>query len=205
MIKAIFFDFDGVFTTHLYSGFTIAKNISEKTGIDPEKIMACERQIGKPVKLGQETFVDNWDKFCDCLGEKIDVGILDFVWKNVPVNKEMESLARNLKVNGYKLGIISSNYKERVEALEEEFKLSDIFDVTVGSYDGVGDKTQPDIFELALEKVGVRPEEAVFVDNHEHNLEGATKIGMNTYYFDCEKGDVGAFKKQLELWGVKVN
>ena len=53
-------------------------------------------------------------------------------------------------------------------------------------------------------KAGAKAEESAYIDNHESKLVRAREMGFKTYFHDCEKNDVEALKKQLELWGVKL-
>jgi len=63
MIKAIFFDFDGVLTNHLFGSYTFCKNLSEKTGIDFEKLKADYRPFEKKLKLSPIKHEEIWDEF----------------------------------------------------------------------------------------------------------------------------------------------
>ena len=204
MIKAIFFDFDGVLTLHGYGGFTIVKNLVAQTGVTEEKIKSCWEHFKKDLKIGNVEYKDMWQEFCTCLGKKIDISVLEFVNKNVPLNIKMIELVRKLHEAGYKTGIISSNIKERMDAIREEFGLDNIFDTYSISSDLHSDKKDTMIFEKALQDLSVEVEESVFIDNHAVNLVVPEKMGFKTYFFDHEKNDVEAFVKQLEIWGVKV-
>ncbi len=69
------------------------------------------------------------------------------------------------------------------------------FDVKVFScIEGV---IKPDrkIYEITLKKLGVKPEEVVFVDDKEENVKAAQDIGINTILFKNSE----QFKKELFL------
>ena len=44
-------------------------------------------------------------------------------------------------------------------------------------------KPEPGIFELALERLERRPEEAVFIDDFAQNVEGARTVGMQAIHY----------------------
>ena len=44
-------------------------------------------------------------------------------------------------------------------------------------------KPDPGIYHIALERLGVQPDEAVFVDDFQHNVEGAQALGMHAIRF----------------------
>ncbi len=76
------------------------------------------------------------------------------------------------------LGLIS-NFEDWLERLLEVLEVQHFFDVTVISgIEGV-EKPDPRIFEVALERAGVRAEESVYVgDNPTFDAEPARKLGM---------------------------
>ncbi len=66
---------------------------------------------------------------------------------------------------------------ERAAAMKA---VMDVFDLVVeSSIEGVR-KPDPRIYELTCERLGVRPEEAVFLDDLGVNLKPAKRLGMHT-------------------------
>ena len=47
--------------------------------------------------------------------------------------------------------------------------------------------TDPKIFEITLDKLGVKPDEAVFVDDGKNNVLAAEKLGMKGIIFENAK------------------
>ena len=52
----------------------------------------------------------------------------------------------------------------------------------------------PRIYQLALDRLGVPPEEAVFTDDHEEYLAGAEGLGIKTVKYN----DLPTFRAKLE-------
>lgn len=69
---------------------------------------------------------------------------------------------RTLKLSGHRLGVIS-NWDAGLEALLREVGLLPYFDVVVASAAVGYRKPDPVVFELALERMGARPEETAHV------------------------------------------
>jgi epoxide hydrolase-like predicted phosphatase len=69
------------------------------------------------------------------------------------------------------------------EAVNRKFKLGELVDLMI--FDGEEGVAKPDarIYELALLRLGVRPVEAVFVDDKEQNVEAAQQLGMYSVHF----------------------
>ena len=60
-------------------------------------------------------------------------------------------------------------------------------------------KPMPEIYRLLLERYALKPEECVFLDDSEENIEGARRAGIQTVLFKdrCQAG------QELEKLGVK--
>ncbi|XP_061230725.1 acyl-CoA dehydrogenase family member 10 isoform X2 [Neopsephotus bourkii] len=69
------------------------------------------------------------------------------------------------------------------------------FDVMVESYrEGMG-KADPQIYKLCLERLGIQPQESIFLDNNSQNLKAAAQLGIKTVQVD----DPGMAFKELEM------
>ena len=66
---------------------------------------------------------------------------------------------------------------------EEVFKIYHLFDVIISSYNVRMKKPDPRIYQHTLEKLGIRPEEAVFIDDLEENVKGAEVVGIKGIVF----------------------
>jgi HAD superfamily hydrolase (TIGR01509 family) len=61
-------------------------------------------------------------------------------------------------------------------------------------------KPEPKVYLLAAESVGVKPDEALFIDDFIENVEGARRVGMQALHFQ----EPEALQQRLaELTGVK--
>jgi putative hydrolase of the HAD superfamily len=91
------------------------------------------------------------------------------------------------KLHGkYKLGIVSNfAIPECVDKLLEKHGLDKLFDVVVVSGAVNKRKPSPEIFQKALEKLGVSAENAVFVgDTADADIIGAKAAGMKTIFIE---------------------
>jgi HAD superfamily hydrolase (TIGR01662 family) len=86
----------------------------------------------------------------------------------------------------YKLGIVSNfAIPECVVRLLERHNLDVLFDVVVVSGAVNKRKPSPEIFQKALEKLGVDASEAVFVgDTVDADIQGAKSVGMKTIFLE---------------------
>ena len=83
----------------------------------------------------------------------------------------------------YKLAALSNDVSEWSEKLRDMHGLNRLFDLVVISGDHGTHKPEEKIFNLFLEKAGVKAEECVFVDDKVRNLVPAEKLGFKTVKF----------------------
>ena len=85
-----------------------------------------------------------------------------------------------LKAKGKKLGLVSNADAMEIAAWDES-PVAGLFDCVAFSCDVGYAKPEPEIYEICLGKLGVRPDEAVFVgDGGSDELRGAKAIGLTT-------------------------
>jgi 2-haloalkanoic acid dehalogenase type II len=92
---------------------------------------------------------------------------------------------QTLKDKGYKLGLLSNTDNFSVDFVLDKFKLRDMFDVVVLSYDVGLLKNNPKMFEMALEKLDIKPADAIMVgDSLETDIPGAKAAGVEAILVD---------------------
>jgi putative hydrolase of the HAD superfamily len=99
------------------------------------------------------------------------------------LNPPMLAWAAALKARGFLTAILSNIGDTTQQAMEREIKWLARFDVLVWSYQLHMAKPDPAIYRYALEKLGTRPEEALFIDDREVNVEAAVALGMKALLF----------------------
>ena len=107
----------------------------------------------------------------------------------VPVAGALETITA-LRGRGLKTGLITV-CSEDVPLLWEETPFHGLFDAEVFSATCGLRKPDPRIYRLALDRLGVEPEEAVFVgDGANDELAGAERVGMTAVGVDSPGGEL---------------
>lgn len=101
-------------------------------------------------------------------------------------NDYMITRAKELR-SDYKIGLLSNMGSDTLEDIFPSDERAALFDDVVISSEVGLIKPSRDIYELMLERIGVAPEEAVFVDDRPANIEGAGRAGMQTILFTTNK------------------
>ena len=201
MIKAIFFDYDGVLTKDKTGSLTTNRYLSQAAGVDFSKVRAAFSRHNTDLTLGKTTHAKIWEQICGELGSTMSLDILYEAFENTPVNEGMFSLARKLKAS-YAVGIITDNKKDRMDHLKRTQNLETLFSPIVVSAEVGASKEGTEIFLHALSCAAVEPEESVFIDNSRENLVAPCALGFKTVFHDDEKNDIEALVSTLKNFGV---
>lgn len=196
MIKAILFDFDGVLTVDKTGSQSIISFLAHKTGIPSEILGASYYKYNNGLLYGAITHKDIWPDFCKDIGRDLDFDILFEAFQNTKLDYEMLEFVEELKKT-YKIGMITDNKCDRIEAILRFNKLNSLFDVVSISAEYQSGKEERTIFEKTRLLLNVIPSECVFIDNTKKNLVIPQQIGMHTILFDDEIRNIAAFKERL--------
>ena len=125
-----------------------------------------------------------YEIFLHQVGLPTDDGLPDALYReftdlaNYSLFEDVPPVLERLRAGGLALGVVS-NFEEWLERLLDVLGVARFFDVRVISgIEGI-EKPDPRIFELALERAGVAPAEAVYVgDSPAFDVEPAASVGM---------------------------
>ncbi len=91
---------------------------------------------------------------------------------------DLVALIQSLRQDGYKIGVLSNDALTLEHKLRNELAIFDVFDaVIISAAIGVM-KPDPVAYQAITEALGVAPQEAVFIDDNQENVEGARRFGM---------------------------
>ena len=107
-------------------------------------------------------------------------------------------LIEELKGRGYGIYLLS-NAASRQHVYWPDIPGSECFDGTLISADELLTKPEREIYELFLERFGLRAEECVFIDDNTVNAEGAYRCGLHPIVFH---DDVDELRARLREEGV---
>ncbi len=173
MIKAVIFDCFGVLTTDGW------KQIREEFFAHDEALLRRSLDIDKAVNSG---FM-NYEEFIHEIGGMTGLSKSEVRRRlngSLP-NKPLFNFIRdNLKKN-YKIGMVSNAAENWLDQLFEPWQVG-LFDATVLSYEAGMVKPDPGIYELALARLGVAPDESIFIDDIERFCSAAEEVGIRSIY-----------------------
>jgi epoxide hydrolase-like predicted phosphatase len=103
-------------------------------------------------------------------------------WAGDRVDSALVDYLRGLRPT-LKTGLLSNAWTGLRRALETQWGIADVFDVIVISAEVGLVKPDPAIYHLALSQLGVAPEEAIFLDDVQENIDAARFVGMHAVLF----------------------
>jgi len=134
-------------------------------------------------ELDPAAFVDAFGGECLAAGRVVDVAaLLSEIATGAGPRPAMLAALRAIRAHGLRTAALTNNWRADDGATmgDRHTDLFDAFDVVVESaLEGLR-KPDPRIYELTCERVGVRPDEAVFLDDLGVNLKPARALGMAT-------------------------
>ncbi|HEU5400164.1 MAG TPA: HAD family phosphatase [Terriglobales bacterium] len=128
------------------------------------------------------------------------IALDDAQWTRI--NPEMLRRARQLSAASLKIAILSNMQVDMLRVMRAKFDWLDEFDVQMYSCEVGLVKPDREVYLECLQRLDVRPKEALFLDDKQKNTAGAEAVGMHTLLFD---GDITAFDRKLVDLGVELN
>jgi HAD superfamily hydrolase (TIGR01509 family) len=113
------------------------------------------------------------------------------------LNTDLLAFIRSLRPR-YKTAILSNTSSEVRAWITEEFHLERDVDLTIISSEERYHKPQPEIFRITLNRLGVQPEEALFIDDEARYVASAQALGMHAVQFSNTQQVIGEMKQWLE-------
>jgi putative hydrolase of the HAD superfamily len=199
--KAVLFDLGGTLVKH-EDGPVIHRRILEDNGIDVslEAVTRAHNENERELDMNQipeqgQAFWIKWNiRLLESLGieenkeilaRKIDEEWLDYC--TLEVSPDVIETLVQLRKRGIKTGIITNAFERDFQRILSQLKLSDFFDIVVGT--DTCKKIKPDkgIFLYTVGRLGIKPDEALFVgDSLENDFEGAKNSGLTALLIDRE-------------------
>ncbi len=109
--------------------------------------------------------------------------------RNEPLIERVKQLKQH-----YKISLLTNMGQDTMASVFSSEESEQLFDDVVISSDVGLVKPSLDIFELTLERIGVQPEQAIFIDDRPANTEGAERAGMKSILFTSNR----QFEQELE-------
>lgn len=200
-LRAVLFDYGMVLSTPQV--LSSHQTLVEIFALGPEIFDRCYWASRHAYDAGHYTGETYWQKVASDarisltaqqIENLIETDIL--MWSGI--NAPMLEWARSVGRAGFKTGILSNIGFELATALENKFSWVAEFKYTIWSCRVASAKPDPYIFQCAQEKLQVAPQEILFIDDREENIQAARKAGFLGIVFK----DIHQLERDLKTQGL---
>lgn len=183
MIKAIIFDCFGVLTTDKWKEFVASL---------PKSQVEAASSLNRAYDAGHLTH-DEFLQSIKALTGKQPAAVEDLLDNETTKNSQLLDYIEQLKPH-YKIGMLSNVATGWVTDSFLTASEQKLFDAMVFSYDVGASKPDHRMYEAIIERLGVAPEECLFIDDSEGHCVAARDSGMQTIWYQ----NFGQMKTELE-------
>jgi beta-phosphoglucomutase family hydrolase len=212
MIKAVIFDMDGVIVDSEPIHIEAEKQVLLKHGV---KITTEELRTytGTTAEFEFNDLIRKYelDTTAKTLFDEKEVIMFRLLEERTEPTKGVIDLIKELKQEGFKLGIATSGHRKLAHYYLRRLGLESFFDTVVCAEDITRSKPDPEIFLKAAQRLGIEPSECVAIEDAKFGVEAAKRAGMRAVGYrnpssgnqDLSKADwiVSNFSK-LDLKGL---
>lgn len=201
MIKAIIFDFGGVFRNE--ASRVLFSEIENKFQINREQLFKGFKGVFEPYERGKISDQEAWQKFSQNIGKNLPAGY-EALWTDKYISGEridekMLALVPVLKQRGFRVALLSNTLPPHAQYNKDQ-KRYDLFDEVVLSSDVGMAKPDKEIYHFMLNKLGMAADECIFVDDKPANVKTANEIGMKGIIFLSYEDLLEKFKEfEIEI------
>jgi len=183
-IRAVIFDFGGVLVRT--EDLTPRNRLAARLGMSYDELnsLIFDSLSSLQAALGQIGVSEHWEAVRASLGLSIEAfqTVQAEFWEGDVLDTSLVDFVRALHPH-YQTALLSNAWDDLREVLEHRLKILDAFDQVIISAEVGLVKPDERIYCLAVERLGVAPGEAVFVDDFAHNVEGARAAGLHAIHF----------------------
>lgn len=182
--KAVIFDMGGVL---LRSVDSVPRDaIARRFGTTREKLekFVFRSLTSVQSEIGEVSDIFHWETVLRHFGhsEEDPRKIYAEYFSGDAIDQDLLEFAESLKPE-IKIGLLSNAWVDSRKRLGALFNFIEIFDVSIFSAEVKARKPEPEIYRIMLEKLDVKPDESIFIDDFPENIEGAKKLGISTILF----------------------
>jgi epoxide hydrolase-like predicted phosphatase len=199
MIKAIIWDVGGVLIrTEDRRPRTM---LADMLGLTYEQIdyHAFNSPTGKAAQRGEITYEAHWNALAEQFNLRPDEiePVQTSFWGGDVLDRTLIDYIKTLH-GDYSMAILSNYASNLRPELTDKWKIADLFDPIFISCELGMVKPNPAIFRHAVDTLGIAPDEAVFIDDFRHNVQGAQAAGLHALQFLNTEQIIDALNHILE-------
>ena len=183
-IRAVIFDLGGVLLRT--ENRTPREHLATSLGMTYDELsqVIFNSESARLATVGKVTTQTHWEKVQETLSLSPDEfsRVPTEFWGGDYLDENLVEYLRTLRAN-YRTALLSNAWDDLRGMVESRWKIADVFDeIIISAAVGVA-KPDPRIYRITIERLGVAPQESVFVDDFIENVEAARAAGLYAIHF----------------------
>jgi epoxide hydrolase-like predicted phosphatase len=183
-IKAVVFDFGGVLVRTEDSSGRV--KWEKRLGLNPGELskVVFDSDASVQASVGKLPFTAVWEHVAQTFSlspAEADQLCTDF-FSGDRMDAVLVEFLKSLRPR-YKTAILSNAMSDARNLFSQTYHLDPVVDCYIISAEEKMVKPDPAFYRLACDRLGVQPEEMVFVDDFIQNVDGALAVGIKAYQF----------------------
>lgn len=189
MIKAVLFDMDGLMIDSEPLHYQAFNTIFQKYGKFLSKEENDQRYIGITDTDAAEDMVQRFGLpiSANQLVQEVQDKYKKIIVHGIPGQPGLLELLKDLKDHGYQTSIASGSTIEEIEMVIKGLGIGGYMDSYTSAYEVDKGKPAPDVFLKAAERLEVRPEECLVLEDAPSGILAAKLAGMLRYAIPTEQ------------------
>ncbi|MDZ7799853.1 MAG: HAD family phosphatase [Trueperaceae bacterium] len=181
MIRAIAFDWGGIFTEGTFDGRAI-QALAAAGDVPPERVEAAYLPLMAEFEVGAFDMATFHRRLTEAAGLDLDLA----TFRETFLGSVQERIAMFSVLGGiptsYRVGMLSNNVPELCDRVRDDPRMRRFESFVFSNEIGVR-KPDPDAFAALSDALGVAPHETVFVDDSAANVDACRALGFHGIHF----------------------
>lgn len=192
MYKVVIFDFFGVFCAPIATNWFKKAVPDYQTKLPLFQALCTRSDLGK---LSRKDFNEEASKLTGISVPEIAQGIE----AEMIIDDALVGYVEKLKEQGFRVACLSNGSHEWTLQVINEHGLSHLFEEIILSSDLGIVKPDAEIYMQALRKLDIQPDQAIFVDDRQVNVDAAEALGIKSIFFTDTPTFINDFEKLTKV------
>ena len=202
-IRAVVFDIGGVL--EITPDLGVTRQWETRLGLAAGELDERMHEAWVGGSIGTITLDDVYQALRDRLrlDERQLAAFMADLWREYlgTPNTELIEYLRRLRPR-YRTGILSNSFVGAREREQQAYGFEDLVDEIVYSHESKMGKPDPRIYALACARLDVRPQEAVFLDDHDPFVTAAREVGLQAVRYQDNAQAIADIEELLGSGGT---
>ncbi|MBT4122202.1 HAD family hydrolase, partial [bacterium] len=130
---------------------------------------------------------------------------MEIVYSNCKPTFHHEFALSKLKNAGYKMAVCSNSIRNTIEIMMQKSSLEHNFEFYVSNQDVKNGKPDPEMYNKAIEKLGLNPKECMIIEDNENGIKAAKASGAWVMEVDVvEDVNIQNIEQHIKMFEEKI-